>query len=110
MIKDYYIESDPTNDKSLYVKLNLSQKNKEVLKGNSQLIHINDFFEIWKVLLPYELKLVLIKKESSNMYRIIESIAVNPSKAELLKMQAEFNTTLKSVGINFMGVEDKNNY
>jgi lysyl-tRNA synthetase class I len=110
MIKEYTIESDDKLNKTLRMHLNLEQKKKEVLKGYHELIHVNDFFEIWKCKLPYEIKLVLINMTNKDQYKIIESTAVNPSKQELQKMQAEFNTALAKEGINFMGVFDKNNY
>jgi hypothetical protein len=110
MIREYTIESDPKDDKKLYAKLNLEQKKKEVLKGYSELIYINDFFEIWKCKLPYEIKLVLINMTNKDKNKIIESTAIDSSKFELEKMQAEFNTVLAKEGINFMGVFDKNNY
>jgi hypothetical protein len=110
MIKEYVIESDSSDDKNIHMKLNLSQKKKQVLKGYSELIYINNFFEIWKCKLPYEIKLVLINTTNKRQYKIIESVATIPDKNEYTKMVAAFNTALKKDGIDFKMVKDMNNY
>jgi len=109
-IKEYIIESDSSDDKNIHIKLNLEQKKKQVLKGYSELIYINDFFEIWKCKLPYEIKLVLINTTNKQKYKIIESVSTIPDKNEYRKMVAAFNTALKKEDINFKMVKDMNNY
>jgi hypothetical protein len=49
MIKEYVIESDSSDDKNIHMKLNLEQKKKQVLKGYSELIYINDFLKYGNV-------------------------------------------------------------
>lgn len=110
MIKEYIIEADNEDNAKLRVVLNLEEKKKEVLKGKSEIIEMNDFFEIHKVRLPYEIKLVLINREHAAKYKIIESIAISPDKAVLEQMIVEFNTALKREGIDFKSVKDTNNY
>jgi hypothetical protein len=112
LIKKYYIKSDNKNDKDkkFNIVLNLDKKVQKILEGRKELIENNEFFQIWKVLKPYELKLVLVLKENQDQYYIIESIAINADKEELLKMQVEFNTALKEKDIDFMHIFDKNNY
>lgn len=113
MIKYYKIREDPKqckNDKTLYkMRLSLNDKIKQVLRGQRILIKEKEQFEIWKVKLPYEIKLVLILKNSEEDFLIIESVAIKPTKFELLKMQVEFNTCLKKEKIGFI-VKDINNY
>lgn len=113
MIKKYIIKEDPKqckDDKTLYkMRLSLNDKIKQVLNGIRHLITEHDKFEIWKVKLPYEIKLVLILKNSEEDFLIIESVAINPSKQELHKMQVEFNSCLKKLRINIV-IQDVNNY
>ena len=86
-----------------------AEEQKLILAGKNDLIEINDFFEIWKVLKTYEMKLIaFIQKTKKTL--VIESIACNPSKAEIQKMITEFNTALKKEKIDFVSVYDKNNY
>jgi intracellular sulfur oxidation DsrE/DsrF family protein len=113
MIKKYTIKEDPkqcNGDKALYkMRLTLNDKINTVLKGIRNLIFEHDNYEIWKVKLPYEIKLVLILKKSEEHFLIIESIAINSTKKELLKMQVEFNTCLKEQRINKI-IQDINRY
>lgn len=113
MIKKYIIKEDPKeckNDKTLYkMRLNLNAKINQVLRGEKHLLKEHDKYEIWKVKLPYEIKLVLILKNSEEDFLIIETIAINPSKQELKKMQVEFNSCLKKQDINVI-IKDTNHY
>lgn len=113
MIKRYIIKEDPKqckDDKTLFrMRLTLNDKIKAVLNGKRVLIIEHDKYEIWKVKLPYEIKLVLILKNSEEDFLIIESLAINPSKTELLKMQVEFNTCLKELRIRER-IKDINSY
>lgn len=113
MLKKYIIREDPKqckNDKILYrMRLNLNDKIRKILEGERKLIKEHDKFEIWKVKLPFEIKLVLILKNSEEDFLIIESIALNPSASEILKMQIEFNTCLKEQRINII-IKDLNQY
>jgi hypothetical protein len=113
MIKKYELRADPKeckDDKTLYkMRLNINDKIKKVLRGTKELLKEHDKFEIWKVKLPYEIKLVLILKNSEEDFLIIEAIAINPSKQELKKMQVEFNSCLKKQCINTV-IKDTNNY
>lgn len=80
-----------------------------MIRGKNFRIENNDFFEIWKVVTPMELKLVYIsKKTEKNKYLIIESIALDPLQKN--NMIIEFNSALAAEKINFMSIVDKNNY
>lgn len=113
MIKKYIIKEDAKqckDDKTLYkMRLSLNDKINQALKGDRELIKDHDKYEIWKVRRPYEIKLVLILKNSEEDFLIIESIAIKPTKNELLKMQVEFNTCLKQQKIN-TSIKDNNRY
>lgn len=87
----------------------LAKEQKLILSGKNDLIEINEFFEIWKVLKTYEMKLIAFIQKSKKIL-VIESIACFPSKTEIQKMMIEFNTALKKEKINFVSVYDKNNY
>jgi hypothetical protein len=80
-----------------------------MLRGKNEKIENNDFFEIYKVCTPHELKLVYIEKKlNKNKHLVIESIATDPMLKNI--MIIEFNSALSSEKINFLFIVDKNNY
>lgn len=87
MLKTYEIQKDDLKK--------LAQEQKLILAGKNDLLEINEFIEIWKVLKSYEMKLIAFI-EKQNQILVIESIACSAAPSEIIKMKVEFNTALKA--------------
>jgi hypothetical protein len=87
MIKKYYVKEFEKN---------------LMLKGNWVNIYDCDFFTIFKVMTPIELKLVYRTKKEP--YLVIESICFDKNKLAIKNMVIDFNTSLCAEGINFKKV------
>lgn len=87
MIKKYYVKENEYN---------------LMLRGEWKDIFDCDFFTIFKVLTPIELKLVYRTKKEP--YLVIESICFDKNKLAIKNMVLEFNTSLCMEGINFKKV------
>ena len=73
-----------------------------MLRGKWENIFDCDFFTIFKVLTPLELKLIYRTKKEP--YLVIESICYDRNKLAIKNMILEFNTSLCMEGINFKQV------
>jgi hypothetical protein len=107
MIKRYVIKDD---GKDSILKLKMNDKKNKILAGESILIHKNDFIEIYKVKVSYEMKLVGFLKKEKKQLTVFESIAIKPCTDEYNKMIINFNNFLKDEGMEHLSVKDKNKY